>query len=343
MNAGTQQELSRWAAALEESGSDQRRAAGRAIRLLTEANLALEHAHGNGGGPVDPVDRRELARFADTLADADAAELRAAARAIRTLSAEHERLERDDSRAGSEPTARARVRRPSRRALVVLGVLVLVAGGVAFAARASAPDLHADGPEDGALLDGDALASLSFSSRDLDADWSLDDKPVQPQHEGDQVVFAPRRLPDGPHEVVLRTHRRLLGSAEKRFRFVVDTAAPALVVDGPAVVGRGAPLRLAGRLEPRATLLAGATAVPVARDGRFELRVTAPPRNLVLTATDAAGNSSRWRVPVTVVPRRRAAPIRAVHVTAYGWANAGFERASWRSRERRRSTRSSST
>jgi peptidoglycan/xylan/chitin deacetylase (PgdA/CDA1 family) len=321
MKAGKQQELSRWAAALEESGSDQRRAAGRAIRLLTEANLALEHAHGNGGGPVESVDRRELDRLADALADAEAAELRAAGRTIRTLYTEHERLERDDRRAGSEPKAGARVRRPSRRALVVLGVLVLVAGSVAFAARAAAPDLHANGPEDGALLDGDALASLSFSSRDVDADWSLDGKPAQPQHEGDHVVFAPGRLPDGPHEVVLRTHRRLLGSAEKRFRFVVDTAAPTLAVDGPAVVGRGAPLRLAGRLEPRATLLAGATAVPVARDGRFELRVAAPARSLVLTATDAAGNRSRWRVPVTVVPRRPEAPIRAVHVTAYAWAD----------------------
>ena len=129
----------------------------------TEANLALEHAHGNGGGPVEPVDRRELERRADRLADAEAGELRAAARAIRTLCAEHERLERAG---GREPKVGARVRRPSRRAFMVLGALVLVAGGVAFAARAAAPDLHADGPEDGAVLDGDALASLSLSSRE---------------------------------------------------------------------------------------------------------------------------------------------------------------------------------
>ena len=321
MNASQQQELSRWAATLEESGSNEHRAAGRAIRLLTEANLALEHAHGNGAGPVEPVDRREFQRWADTMAAAEAAELRAAARAIRALCGEHERLERDDSRAGSEPKTAGRARRPSRRVLMVLGVLVLVVGSVAFAARAAAPDLHADGPEDGALLDEGALASLSFSSHDLDADWSLDGKPVQPRHVGDQVVFVPGRLPDGPHEVVLRTHRRLLGSAEKRFRFVVDTSAPRLAVDGPAVVGRGAPLRLTGRLEPGATLLAGTASVPVARDGRFELRVTAPPRSLVLAATDPAGNRSRWRVPVSVVPRRPEAPIRAVHVTAYAWAN----------------------
>src|SRR5215213_80437 len=321
MNAGQQQELSRWAATLEESESDERRAAGRAIRLLTEANRALEHAHGNGGGPVEPLDRRELERWSARMTNAEAAELRAAARAIRALCAEHERREREDGRAGSKPKAVARVRRPSRRALTVVAVLVLVAGSVAFGARAAAPDLHADGPEDGALLGGDALASLSFSSRNVDADWSLDGKPVQPHHEGDHVVFAPGRLRDGPHEVVLRTHRRLLGSAQKRFRFVVDTAAPTLAVDGPAVVGRHTSLHLAGRVEPRATLRAGTTAVPLARDGRFQLSVATPPRNLVLTATDNAGNRSRWRVPVTVVPRRPEAAIRAVHVTAYAWAD----------------------
>src|SRR5215207_3424594 len=139
MNAGQQEELSRWAATLEESDSDERRAAGRAIRLLTEANLALAHAHGNGGGPVEPVDRRELARWGERLANAEAAELRAAARAIRTLCAEHERLERVDGHPRPESKARGRGRRPSRRAaLIVLGVLVLVAGAIAFAARAAA-------------------------------------------------------------------------------------------------------------------------------------------------------------------------------------------------------------
>jgi peptidoglycan/xylan/chitin deacetylase (PgdA/CDA1 family) len=321
-----QQELSRWAATLEESGSDERRAAGRAIRLLTEANLALEHAHGNGGGPAEPVDRRELALWAERLADAEAAELRAAGRAIRTLCEEHERLEGADRPARSKLKAGPRISRPSRRALIVLAVLVLVAGALAFAARAAAPDIDAEGPEDGAVLARRALASLSISSRNVDADWSLDGKPVRPRQEDDRVVFAPGRLPDGAHEVVLRTHRRVLGSAERRFRFVVDTVPPKLAVDGPAVVGRGAPLRLIGVLEPGATLLAGTTAVPVTDGGRFALRLRTPPRSLVLAATDAAGNRSRWRVPVTVVPRRPEAPIRAVHVTAYAWADDALRR-----------------
>ena len=168
------------------------------------------------------------------------------------------------------------------------------------------------------------VIGLSFSTM-LDRTWGtelrFDGEPVQPRTEGDRVVFTPGPIADGPHEVVLRTHRRFLGSAQKTFRFVVDTAAPRLTVDAPAVVGRGAPLRLAGRLEPGAVLLAGTKRVPIAPDGTFELRLEAPPRSIALAAVDPAGNRSRWRVPVTVVPRRPEAPIRAVHVTAYAWAD----------------------
>ena len=161
------------------------------------------------------------------------------------------------ARSTSDSSATTGAPAPSRRSgacssplraarLVVIGVLVLVAGGVAFAARAAAPDLHADGPEDGALLDGEALASLSFSSRRRRRRLESRRQAGPAAARGRPGRLRARRLPDGPHEVVLRTHRRLLGSAEKRFRFVVDTAAPTLAVDGPAVVGRGAPLRLAG-------------------------------------------------------------------------------------------------
>ena len=61
-------------------------------------------------------------------------------------------------------------------------------------------------------------------------------------------------------------------------------------------------------------------------DGGFTVGAESPPRSFVLSATDEAGNSSRWRVPVTVVPRRPKEPIRAVHVTAYGWADADLRK-----------------
>jgi hypothetical protein len=58
------------------------------------------------------------------------------------------------------------------------------------------------------------------------------------------------------------------------------------------------------------------------RDGRFELAVPPPPaKPTVLVATDVAGNTSRWRVPLHVGVRRPGAPLRGVHVTARAWAD----------------------
>ncbi len=332
MDVSQQEELTRWAGALEESDADDRRAAGRAIRLLCDANRALAGA--NGAEPP-PLDRRELERWAKTLAAAETAELRAAGRAIRSLCAEHERLERGVATNGAAPVAPARPARKERRfrprsfrlpvppkwALAVVGVLVALAGGLALVARAAAPDLKASGPAENAVLGRAAVSKLAFTSTSAEAEWLLDGSPVQPVEDAGRHVYRPEGLADGSHELVIRQQGRFFASARRTFSFTVDTAPPKLAVTGPAVVGRNSPLVVRGKLEPGARLVAGKQAVPVAADGAFELRAEDPPRNLVLTATDAAGNASRWRVPVTVVPRRPAAPIRSVHVTAYAWAD----------------------
>jgi hypothetical protein len=80
MDVSQQQELTRWAGALEEADGDDRRAAGRAIRLLCDANRALAGANGT---EAPTLDRRELERWAKSLVGAETAELRAAGRAIR--------------------------------------------------------------------------------------------------------------------------------------------------------------------------------------------------------------------------------------------------------------------
>ncbi|MBA2462079.1 MAG: polysaccharide deacetylase family protein, partial [Actinobacteria bacterium] len=80
-------------------------------------------------------------------------------------------------------------------------------------------------------------------------------------------------------------------------------------------------LTLRGTLEPGGRLRRGPSAIELDETGAFVLRLTQVPRAIVLDARDRAGNTSRWRVPVTVVPRRPSKPIRAVHVTAYAWAD----------------------
>ncbi len=201
------------------------------------------------------------------------------------------------------------------------GLAALAVSGAAVASRAAGPDLAATGPEQNALIGSEALAGLSFSAAGTGTDWLLDGRPVRARAEGDRVVFRPRKLTEGSHELVIRRAGRLFTSATRTFTFTVDTTAPKLSVGGPAVVNVRQPLEFRGRIEPGARLEHEGATIPLDERGAFELRAAPAPRRLELLATDAAGNTSRWRVPVTVVPRRPVQPIRAVHVTAYAWAN----------------------
>ena len=281
--------------------------------------------------------RQELVRWAAALARSEVAELRAAGRAITTLCAENDELERrlarleppgpgDDGSGTARSAERRREAKPKRRlpwrrALVAAGLAALGISGVAVGARAAAPELVATGPEQDALIGSAALATLSFSAVGAGTEWSLDGRPLRATTEGDRVVVRPAKLADGPHEVVVRRSGRFFTRTQRTFRFIVDTTAPKLAVDGPAHVNAGRPLVLRGRIDPGGRLEHDGTPVALDAQGAFELRADPAPRRLELLATDAAGNGSRWRVPVTVVPRRPAQPIRSVHVTAYAWAN----------------------
>ena len=105
--------------------------------------------------------------------------------------------------------------------------------------------------------------------------------------------------------------------------FDVDTKPPGLRLDAPAAHARGEPLSIAGSVEPGAEVLLGQEQIALDREGRFSLELPAgPPRGrLVLALRDEAGNTSRWSVPVSVIPRRPEQPVRSVHVTAHAWAD----------------------
>ena len=281
--------------------------------------------------------RQELVRWAAALARSDVAELRAAGRAITTLCAENEELERrlarieppdsgdDRSSAASstKPRRAPKAKRPLpwRRALTVpaLGALGILT--VAVGARAAGPDLVATGPEQDALIGSSALAGLSFTAVGADIEWSLDGRPLRARVDGDRAVVRLNGLADGPHELIVLRRGRFFTRSERTFRFTVDATAPRLRVAGPAFVSAGRPLAFQGRFEPGVRLEHDGTMIPLDEQGAFELRAAPAPRRLELLATDAAGNSSRWRVPVTVAPRRPVQPIRSAHVTAYAWAN----------------------
>ncbi|HUP31607.1 MAG TPA: putative glycoside hydrolase [Gaiellaceae bacterium] len=291
---------------------------------------------------MEAAKRHELERWADALARSDVAELRAAGRAIRALCAENDELERrlaalerrsptppgdDASGEGDEtpPRRRRTAGLPWRRAVPVLGVAFLLAAVLALAAGVSAPDLAVTGPDSGAVIGREALPQLEFAADTAEAEWVLDGKPLQPRTQGGRQVWRPEALRDGEHELVVRRPGRF-GAASHTIRFTVDTRPPQLRLAAPAAVRPGKPLELRGSLEPGAELRRGDSRIEVDESGGFRLELAQPPARLVLTATDAAGNASRWRVPVTVVPLRPAQPLRAVHVTAYAWADADLRR-----------------
>jgi hypothetical protein len=285
---------------------------------------------------VDEAKLSELRRWAASLEQSEAAELRAAGRAIGALVADNENLARQveklQRRDGPPPPAaddtqpdapaRSERRMPWRRALVIVAALVVAVTAVALVAQAARADLSAGGPTGTigpARIGSAAFWSVAGGQRQT---WTLDGRPVSPARAGDRFVLTPHGLRDGEHVVRIRADGRLRQSTTRTFRFVVDTTAPVLRLDAPAVVHAGAPVRIAGTLEPGAKLTVGKEAVAVDERGRFAYRpATLPAARLAFAAVDGVGNESRWRVPVTVVPRRPAQPIRAVHVTAYAWAD----------------------
>ena len=107
----------------------------------------------------------------------------------------------------------------------------------------------------------------------------------------------------------------------KRLAFVVDTVPPAVRFLRPPAVGRAQPLVAAGVARDAARLAVAGRAVALDH-GRFTVRIPAPvPASLRVAAVDEAGNRSARTLQVAVIPRRPAVPVRAVHVTAYGWAD----------------------
>ena len=289
---------------------------------------------------MDADKRTELDRWAETLMESEVAEVRAAGRAIRILCAENDELERrlaaleggvDGDGAGVRVAPRPRRSRRSRLLrwrpiAAAIGVVTLLAAVITLGARAARPELVMTGPAGDAAIGASALSRLQFLASAPDAEWELNDRRLTPRREAGRSVWRPSDLADGEYVLVVRRPGRFL-AAERELRFRIDTRAPLLKLDAPATVRRSEPLELRGRVESGAELRHGRNRVALDEAGRFRLVLPQSPRRFVLTATDAAGNSSRWRVPVTVVPRLPARPIRAVHVTAYAWANDELRRA----------------
>ncbi len=212
----------------------------------------------------------------------------------------------------------------------MVGAIALLVASVAGARSVFAPSLEATGPAGGAHLDAARLAKLQFTVTGAsNVRWKLDGSDVSARatRKGSTQTLRPGELADGEHRVEVKRGGGFLGAETTRgWSFTVDTTPPSIKLDGPAAARPRKPLVLEGRVEPGARLLIAGRAAQV-DDGRFAARFSPPlPRRLLLEAVDLAGNSATRRVPVDIIPRRPAEPVRAVHVTSYGWADADLRR-----------------
>jgi hypothetical protein len=308
---------------------------------------------------VDEARFAETSDWGRRLAErGETAELRAAGRAIQLLAEEVERLRTELAavapRGEDEPPSaaagelRGRTQRPPRKrrdprthravarrrrlAVVAIAVAIVAAVGasaVAGARRVFAPSLHVSAPRDGAELGLHALTKLAFV---VDArpsalerqDWTLDGNDVtgRVRVAGSRLVFVPRTLGEGEHRLTIRQRGGFLGASTSRnFRFVVDRTAPRVTFAHRPQAHAWEPLILAGSAGDAAKLSVNGNAVAIS-SGRFSTRISAPlPHWLEVVARDRAGNVRRTTVPVAIVPRLPARPVRAVHVTFAAWAD----------------------
>src|SRR5207249_3532908 len=156
-----------------------------------------------------------------------------------------------------------RRRRGLRRLVFVLaGLGALVFATFSLGARLAAPSLHAQGPAGGAMLGPAGLERLAFSIRSgrsevAHATWKLDGLDVSSRAlvVGDTAVLRGSAFPDGSHELSVHVRGGFPGSGRKHtWRFTIDTTPPEIGVPAQISVPRDSPIRLAGTLEPGATL-----------------------------------------------------------------------------------------
>ncbi|HEU0304465.1 MAG TPA: putative glycoside hydrolase [Gaiellaceae bacterium] len=317
-------ELRRWADGLVAGGADGELGVfARAIGPLSDEATRLRAGEAAGGARTVPV--ATLRREARAAVENGAPEqVRAAARAVLLLC---------DEIAAQRASVRTRLTRRRRRvALVGAGSAVFVTLAAVFAFTGGPAGLDATGPSS-PLVGKAALSTLRFTVDGDETDraattWRLDGEPVTSRVtvEDGRLVYRPRRLPEGEHTVEVSRPGGLFSGSSAAWTFTVDTKAPVVrVTKGSLEAPRSGAYTLRGEVEPGARVRVNGRLAELDDAGGFALPFdAAPARTVIVLARDLAGNATDSRFKVALAPRLPRNPIRAVHVSADGWAHAGL-------------------
>jgi hypothetical protein len=194
------------------------------------------------------------------------------------------------------------------------------------ATEAAAHGLEVDGPDDGALVNAEQLASLTFTAATTSEDGSLDgaallldgsDVTADADLSTTSLTYAPGDLADGERVLELRDGEEILHA----WRFEVKASPPELELTSPdGSVGADEPVVLAGTTEPGATVAVGEASVTAGDDGTFELELAEVDATLPVVVTDRAGNVVEHAdLLVTVASRMAVDEVRGMHMAFWAW------------------------
>ncbi len=199
-------------------------------------------------------------------------------------------------------------------------------------------ELSFDGPGQGALINAEALETLTFTVAASDGSDALDDLLVL--LDGDDVTtaadrsdgtltYAPDTLDDGERTVVVADGSSVAdddATAEPEhlhtWSFDVKADPPAVELtapEGPILANTA--VTVAGNTEPDATVDIGDTSMTADQDGSFEVELDGVDGDLTILVTDVAGNTTELTESFAVVASRvEIDEVRTVHATFWAWA-----------------------
>ncbi|MGP3982443.1 putative glycoside hydrolase [Streptomyces sp. KR80] len=168
------------------------------------------------------------------------------------------------------------------------------------------------------LREGELVVTSAQASALKGTEVSLNGKPVAVRASGGELVIELGSLRDGEYELrVAKAASVLGGGAELSRRFTVDTTPPDLKVADARTHSLKGPVTIKGSAKGASGVTVDGRKARLGSEGAFAITLGRPPARAEVVATDVAGNTAHEEVAVTV----RRPLLRAVHVSALGWAS----------------------